>query len=104
MSGIVKLGYDATFTLSAALSSSVCFFHLLTVKGYCICNIILSVIEVSSSYLICSLICIFTLVKCSTKNFSVSSGVTSIIAVLMVVALIGDLNDGTSGMEIKSSR
>jgi hypothetical protein len=38
------------------------------------------------------------------KEFLRTLGVTSIIAVLMVVALIGDLNDGTSGMEIKSSR
>lgn len=57
----------------------------------------------SSSYLICFLICIFTVVKCSSKNFSVSLGVTSVIAVLMVIALIGDLNNGTSGMEIKKT-
>lgn len=38
----------------------------------------------------------------SSKNFSVSSVVTSIFAVLMVVALIGDLNDGTSGKVIKA--
>ena len=57
----------------------------------------------SSSYLICFLICIFTVVKCSSKNFSVSLDVTSVIAVLMVIALIGDLNKGTSGMEIKKT-